>query len=90
MVARLRLTTAEAMAHVDLLVVVPLEAADVIRVPDDEDPGLRVAMDARLLDLCDDDELVGAVGRVVEVGGSPQQRLDQVLTAVDGSSGRDA
>ena len=89
-VARLRLTTAEAMAHVDLLVVVPIEAADGIRVPDDEDPRLRVAMDARLLDLCDDDELVGAVGRVVEVGGTPQQRLDQVLTAIEGSSGRDA
>jgi predicted ATPase len=90
--ARLRATTAEAMAHVDLLVVLTLEVPDVIRVPDDEDPGLRTAMDAHLLDLCDDDELIGAVGRVVEVGGSPQQRLDLVLVAGPGarSSGRDA
>ena len=88
--ARLRATTAEAMAHVDLLVVLPLEVPDVIRVPDDEDPRLRAAMDARLLELRDDDELVGAVGRVVEVGGSPQHRLDQVLTAVAASSGGDA
>ena len=89
MVARLRLTTAEAMAHVDLLVVVPIEAADGIRVPDDEDPRLRVAMGARLLDLCDDDELsVRWVGSWRS--GHPQQRLDQVLTAIEGSSGRDA
>ena len=86
----LRVVTAAAMAHVDLLVVLPLEVPDVIRVPDDEDPDLRAAMDARLLDLCDDDELVGAVGRVVEVVGSPQHRLDRVLAAVAGSSGRDA
>ena len=51
-------------------------------MPDDEDPDLREAMDARLLDLCDDEELVGSVRRVVEVAGSPQQRLDQVLAAV--------
>ncbi len=90
--ARLWATTAEAMAHVDLLVVLPLEVPDTIRVPDDEDPDLRAAMDAHLLDLCDDDELIGAVGRVVEVVGSPKQRLDQVLTAAPGarSSGRDA
>lgn len=86
----LRAVTAAAMAHVDLLVVLPLEVPDVIRVPDDEDPDLRAAMDARLLDLVDDDELVGAATWVVEVVGSPQHRLDQVLTAVAASSGGDA
>ncbi len=79
---RLRAVTAEAMAHVDLLVLLPLESPDGIRVPDDEDPELRQAMDRHLIELCDDDELVGALGEVLEVGGSPQQRLDQVLTAV--------
>ncbi len=39
-------------------------------------------MDGRLLDLCDDDELVGSVGRVLEVAGPPQARLEQVLAAV--------
>ena len=79
---RLRATTAEAMAHVDLLVVVPLDAGAGITVPDDEDPDLREAMDARLLDLVDDDELVGPATRVVEVAGAPEERLAQVLAAV--------
>ncbi len=79
---RLRDTAAEAMAHVDLLVVVPLDPRDGITVPDDEDPDLREAMDARLLDLCDDEDLVGSTVRVVEVAGSPDARLDQVLAAV--------
>ena len=78
----LRATTAEAMAHVDLLVVLPLGSPDGIRVPEEEDRELRAAMDVRLLELCEDDELIGSVRRVVEVAGSPQQRLDQVLAAV--------
>ena len=84
LMARLRATTAEAMAHVDLLVVLPLDARDGIRVPDDEDPELREAMDEHLLGLCEDVELVGAVGRVVEVGGTQQHRLDRVLAAAAG------
>ena len=82
LMTRLRATTAEAMAHVDLLVVVPLDARDGITVPDDEDPGLREAMDARLLDLCDDADLVGSAVRVVEVAGPPDARLEQVLAVV--------
>ena len=89
LLARLRARTAEAMAHVDLLVVLPLDARDGIRVPDDEDPELRDAMDARLLDLCEDGELVGSVERVLEVAGPPETRLAEVLgvvTAVDAAS----
>jgi predicted ATPase len=82
LMARLRATTGEAMAHVDLLVVVPLDARDGITVPDHEDPHLREAMDARLLDLCDDADLVGSTVRVVAVAGPPDARLEQVLTAV--------
>lgn len=82
LMTRLRATTAQAMAHVDLLVVVPLDARDGITVPDEEDPDLREAMDARLLDLCDDADLVGPAVRVVEVAGAPEARLDQVLAAV--------
>ena len=48
------------MAHVDLLVVLPLDARDGIRVPDDEDPALREAMDEHLVELCEDGDLVGA------------------------------
>ena len=82
---RLRATTAEAMAHVDLLVVIPLDPDAGIHVPADEDPELRTAMDERLLELCDDEELVGGAGMVVEVTGSPTSRLRQVLVAVQSS-----
>ena len=84
LLARLRATTAEAMVHVDLLVVLPLESPDGIRVPDEEDPQLRAAMDERLMELCEDDELVGSVGRVLEVSGAPEERLAAVLQGVDG------
>jgi len=80
--ARLRVTTADAMAHVDLLVVLPLEASGGIRVPDDEDPQLREAMDTRLLDLVDDDVLIGPGTRVVEISGSSDRRLSALLQAV--------
>jgi hypothetical protein len=79
----LRAVTAEAMAHVDLLVVIPLDPDAGIHVPGDEDPQLRTAMDERLLDLVDDPELVGSVGTVLAVSGSPRSRLRQVLVAVE-------
>ncbi|HEX6887325.1 MAG TPA: hypothetical protein VF143_04390 [Candidatus Nanopelagicales bacterium] len=84
-VARLRATTAEAMAHVDLLVVLPLEVPDLIHVPDDEDPELREAMDAHLLDLIADPGLVPGATRVLEVTGAPEQRLSACLRAVGAS-----
>ena len=76
----LRATTAEAMAHVDLLVVLPLVGAEGVWVPDEEDPRLRTAMDEHLLDLCDDGELVGEVGCIIELTGSAAARL-AALTA---------
>ena len=81
--ARLRLATAEAMTHVDLLVVIPLDPEVGIEVPDDEDPELREVMDERLLELCDDEDLVGGATRVVEVAGPPESRVAQVLAAVE-------
>jgi hypothetical protein len=80
--ARLRAVTAEAMAHVDLLVVLPLSPRDGIHVPDDEDPDLREAMDARLLELVDDDELIGPGTRVVELSGTPDERITALLRVV--------
>jgi len=66
---------AEASAGcVDLLVVLPLTARDRIGVPADEDPELREAMDEALLELIDDSDLVGTA-RVVELTGSPAERL---------------
>lgn len=79
----LRAATAEAMRHVDLLVVLPLDPGSGIWVPDDEDPELREVMDHHLLDLCADEDLVGGVGRTLEVLGPPARRLAEVLAAVD-------
>jgi len=42
-------------------------------------------MDERLLDLCDDDELVGRIGRIVELTGTPEERLTCLTTHLDGN-----
>ena len=76
-------TAVEAMRHVDLLVVLPLSAHDHIEVPEDEDPELRTAMDAALLDLVDDPVVV-AETRVLEVSGTPEKRLTQLVAAAAG------
>ena len=73
--------TATAMAHVDLLVLLPLTDADGIEVPADEDPELRAAMNDSLLELADDPDLVGNA-RVVEITGSPTRRLAQLEDAI--------
>ena len=56
------------MEHVDLLIVLPLNDADGIEMPESEDPELRDAMNDRLLDLIatNDYDLLGASLRVVE------------------------
>lgn len=73
--------TADAMAQVDLLVLLPLAEADHIDVPEDEDPELRSAMNDALLELADDPDLVGDAN-VVEITGSPSQRLAQLEDAI--------
>jgi predicted ATPase len=72
---------AAAMAHLDLLVVLPLD--DTIEIPEDEDLDLREAMNDRLLDLIATDEydLLGTV-RVIEAAGSPRQRLAALERAI--------
>jgi len=71
--------TIAAMAHVDLLVLVPLSRG--IRVPEDEDPDLREAMDDALLELADDPDLLAGCP-VIEVVGDPADRLAQLDAAV--------
>ena len=66
--------TERAMAHVDLLVVLPVTPADDIRVPADEDPALRTAMDDALREFADDPDLTGGA-RVLEIAGTPERRL---------------
>ncbi|RYJ00135.1 MAG: hypothetical protein EON52_24330, partial [Actinomycetales bacterium] len=75
---RLEVLAAAAMQHVDLLVVLPLDAGAGIVVPDDEDPALRSAMDDRLLELVEDPALTGPA-RVVELGGAPTRRLARLM-----------
>jgi len=72
--------TAEAMTRVDLLVLLPLHHHDPITVGADEDPELRAATDAALLELADDPSLTGAA-RIVELAGARKDRLARLLEA---------
>lgn len=72
--------TVEAMGHVDLLVVLPLTAGEAVEVAEEEDPALRAAMDAVLLDLIDDPGMTGSA-EVVEVTGPPSARVAEVARA---------
>lgn len=74
LLARATDITAAALRRIDLLVVLPLTAADPIPVGADEHPELREAMDAALLDLLDDPDVVGDVA-VAEITGDPGARL---------------
>jgi hypothetical protein len=75
--------TADAMADVDLIVLLPLAEADDIEVPDDEDPELRNAMNDSLLELADGPDLVGDA-TVIEITGAPSSRLSQLERAIAG------
>lgn len=71
-----------AMDTVDLLVVLPPETSD---VPPEEDRPLRAAMADALLELIDDADVTGSA-RVVELAGSPERRLAELLEELDGGS----
>lgn len=72
---------AEETAHrIDLLALLPLSAATPIPVGEHEDEELRLAMNDALLDLAADAALAGAA--VVEISGSPAQRLAQLEEAI--------
>lgn len=73
--------TAAAMAHVDLLVLLPLNGVDDIDVPEEEDLELRAAMDEALLELADDPDLI-ATATVVEITGAPARRREQLEAAI--------
>ena len=79
---RARELTANALHHVDLLAVLPLAPRDGIRAGGDEDPELREAMDAALLDLVDDADLIPAQTRVVEIAGDRAARLHRLEQAL--------
>jgi len=76
---------AAGMANVDLLVLLPLNEADRIEVPESEDLELREVMNDRLLDLVAADPyslLASGRPRIVEIAGTRQQRLRRLEQAV--------
>ncbi|MGN6186474.1 MAG: AAA family ATPase [Thermoanaerobaculia bacterium] len=69
---------AEGLAHIDLLVVLPLNDRDGIECPESEDLELREAMNEQLLELTTTDAyslFASASPRIVEIRGTPEQRL---------------
>ena len=80
--------TAEAMARVDLLVLLPLTAGAAAAAGlEDEDPELREAMNDALFELADDPDLVGATP-VVEITGDCATRLARLQAAIAGPQRR--
>lgn len=79
--------TRAAMAHVDLLVVLPLTEADAIGVGADEHLELRHAMNGILLDLVEDPDVIGDHAAVVEITGDRDRRLTALEAAVSRRGG---
>lgn len=71
-----------AMAAIDLVVVVPIEAPDRIAVPSHEDARLRQRVDARIQSLVLDDAL-GLGATCIEATGTLGERVQQVLRAIE-------
>ncbi len=67
--------TAEALRTVDVLAVLPLTVHDTIHVSADEHLELREAMNDVLLELIDDPDIVGEHLAVMEVTGTPDDRV---------------
>lgn len=67
--------TRESMAHVDLLVVLPLTTRDDMTPHAEEDLALRGAMNDILLDLIGDSDVIGERTQVVEITGDRSRRL---------------
>lgn len=72
----------EALADIDLVVLLPLDDRRPIEVPDDEDPQLREETDRVLLDLADEWEQDGMT-RFLTIGGDREARRRALLVAVD-------
>jgi len=71
-----------AMKTLDLVVFVPIEARDRIRVPAHEDAGLRQAVDDELREILVDDRW-GFEVEVLVVEGDPGERVAQIMARVE-------
>ena len=79
---------ADGIAHIDLLIVLPLNITDSIAVPEDEDPELREAMNERLVEIVASDQfdlLGGRSVRVAELEGTPRRRLSELERLIAGT-----
>ena len=70
----------EAMRHVDVLALLPIEERRPFPIPESEDLQLRQSVDAILLELADDGDLVGERVSVAEVIGTRSERLSVILS----------
>ena len=79
-------TVLDAMRNLDLIVLLPLDDADGIEMPDSEDPKLRTAVDSWLTSIFAGEEF-GVVGsgcaKVVEARGTTAQRLKMLEDAME-------
>lgn len=82
LIARATTIADASLTDVDLVVILPLDDRHPIRVPVDEDPALREAMDAALLDLADEREHSGGT-RFLTLGRDPASRLRDLLAATN-------
>jgi hypothetical protein len=76
---------ATGIAHLDLIVVLPLNLREGIAAPESEDLELREAANDRLLDLVNADEyglFTGSSPRIVEIQGTRDERLRAMERAV--------
>jgi hypothetical protein len=80
---RAREIAARSLAHVELVVLVPLDERHPIRVPADEDPALRHSMNDALFELADD-LAQDSPTPFLSLGGDPAMRLASLLSAVEG------
>jgi hypothetical protein len=77
-------TVLDAVRNLDLIVLLPLDDADGIEMPDSEDPKLRASVDSRLTSIFADEEFgvfSSGCARVIEVRGTTAQRLRMVEDA---------
>lgn len=86
LIARATALADASLTDVDLVVLLPLDDRHPIRVPVDEDPALREAMDTALLDLADEREAAGPA-RFLTLGGDPATRLRDLLAATNMTPG---
>lgn len=80
LIPRAKAIAESSLSDIDLVVLLPLDERHPIRIPLDEDPALREAMDAALLDLVDEREAADGI-RFLVLGGDPATRLRDLLTA---------